>query len=132
MTVAMAIDVSLQTEYWRSGSEEDMRAAGVLLERGMIRQGLFFAHLSLEKMLKALVVRATAGTPPRTHDLLRLAAEARLALPEPRRAVLARIQQYCLEGRYPDPQPLALSAQAAEGEVAAAQEALTWLRSLLS
>jgi HEPN domain-containing protein len=43
---------------------------------------LFFAHLALEKLLKAHVCRATRDLAPRVHALLRLAERAGLMLPE--------------------------------------------------
>ncbi len=127
------MDVAKHVEYWHEGSREDMGAAIVLLEQSKPRHALFFAHLSLEKLLKALVAKATRDLPPRIHDLLRLAELAGLALTRERREFLARFQRHCLEGRYPDmpptPTPLFPEAQA---ELEAAKEALAWLTSLLN
>jgi len=53
------MDVQKQIEYWRYGSADDMEAATVLLEKNKFRQALFFAHLAVEKMLKAHVARET-------------------------------------------------------------------------
>ena len=47
------IDAEKQIVYWRKGAEEDIAVARELLEKKRIRHGLFFVHLSLEKMLKA-------------------------------------------------------------------------------
>lgn len=125
------MDIELQVEYWRCGSEEDFAAAHALLEKGHPRQALFLAHLAIEKLLKAHVCRATPEFPPRTHDLLRLADLAGLPLTPERRVFLARFQKYCLEGRYPDRQPPVPPAEAQTG-LREAQEMLTWLTSLLS
>lgn len=78
------------------------------------------------------MTQVTAAIPPRTHDLLRLAALAGLSFSVQQREFLARLQQYCLEGRYPD-LPLALP----DGEEAAAQldearEIKAWLASQLT
>ena len=88
------IDVEKQVAYWRKGSGEDMEAAEVLLESGKIRQGFFFAHLALEKMLKAHVTRQTADVPPRIHNLVRLGNLSGLELSLEQRAFLDRFDIY--------------------------------------
>ena len=125
------MNVQKQIDYWRSSGEEDLAAARSLLESGHPRHGLFFAHLAIEKMLKAHVAKATGEVPPRIHDLLRLADVAGVSLPHERRQFLARFQQYCLEGRYPDFQPTRPSQAEAESVLRDAQEVLLWLRNLL-
>ena len=97
-----------------------------------VRQGLFFAHLAVEKVLKGLVTKATAAIPPRTHDLLRLADMAGIALPQRRRDFLARLQRYCLEGRYPD-LPLAVPDwEEGQAELTEAKETRSWLANQLA
>jgi HEPN domain-containing protein len=49
------MNVSKQIDYWRTSGDEDFAAAESLLERGHLRHCLFFAHLAIEKMLKAHV-----------------------------------------------------------------------------
>ena len=51
------VDISEQIKYWKTTAREDWEAAGELVESRRIRQGLFFAHLALEKLLKAHVCR---------------------------------------------------------------------------
>ena len=126
------MDVQEQITYWLGGSQEDIEAAAVLIEKRKIRQGLFFAHLAVEKALKAGVTRATAALPPRTHDLLRLADLAGIAVPPQRREFLARLQRYCLEGRYPDLPLAAPSWEEAQAELTEAQETRSWLANQLT
>ncbi len=121
------MDVRRQVEYWLNGSQDDIEAAAVLLEKRKIRQSLFFAHLAVEKALKAHVSNATDAVPPRTHDLLRLAELAGISLPAPRRVFLARLQRYCMEGRYPDLPPETPEWDGARTELDAAQETRSWL-----
>ena len=125
------MDVPQQVEYWLGGSQEDIEAAVVLIEKRKIRQGLFFAHLAIEKALKAHVSKATGAVPPRTHDLLRLAELASVSLLEPRRIFLARLQRYCLEGRYPDVPTETPEWEEARSELAEAQETRSWIASQL-
>jgi HEPN domain-containing protein len=121
------MDVRRQVEYWLNGSQDDIEAAVVLLEKGKIPQSLFFAHLAVEKALKAHVSKATEAIPPRTHDLLRLAELAGISLPSPRRMFVARLQRYCLEGRYPDLPQETPPWDEARSELDEAQETRSWL-----
>jgi len=72
------IDINKQINFWRSGGEEDLAVARDLVNRNRIRHGLFFAHLALEKALKAHVCRVTQDIAPRLHNLVRLAELAEL------------------------------------------------------
>jgi HEPN domain-containing protein len=105
------LDVDKHIAYWRAGAEDDIESAEVLLSAGKNRQGLFFAHLALEKALKAHVSRKLGQVPPRTHDLIRLAQVAELAVSNEQLAVLKLTMRYCLEGRYPEnwPEPPSVS-----------------------
>jgi HEPN domain-containing protein len=125
------MDIREQVEYWTTGSQEDLDAAESLVEKGHLRHSLFFAHLAIEKMLKALVVRQTKEEPPRIHSLIRLARRAELPLDQDRADFLREFGQYQLEGRYPDSQQLQLSAQYVRQELSRAQEMLGWLRQQL-
>jgi HEPN domain-containing protein len=126
------MDVRRQIEYWLNGSQEDIEAATVLMEKGKTRQGLFFAHLAVEKALKAHVTKATSDVPPRTHDLLRLSDLAGVALTQQQRTFLARLQRYCLEGRYPDLQPAAPGGEQSRADLDEARETRSWLASQLT
>ena len=64
------IDIQKQIDYWRNGSQEDWEVGHELVGLGRTRHGLFFAHLALEKMLKAHVCQATANLAPKIHNLL--------------------------------------------------------------
>jgi HEPN domain-containing protein len=125
------VDVERQVEYWRSGSAEDIAAALSLADQHP-RHALLVAHLALEKILKALVTRATAAVPPHVHDLLRLAEQADLPLDGQRRESLAGFQKYAIEGHDPAIQSAPLSRQEAADGLRTAQEMLAWLQSQLS
>ncbi len=96
------INVDKQVAFWRLGSAEDWEVAQALVERGNVRHGLFFAHLALEKVLKALVCAHTRELAPRLHNLLRLAELAGVQLPPDSLDLLAEMNVFSLEGRYPD------------------------------
>ncbi|MGE5499031.1 MAG: HEPN domain-containing protein [Syntrophothermus sp.] len=65
-------------------------------------QGLFFCHLTIEKLLKAHFVKANEELAPKTHDLVYLMKKAKLQLDEKHLLVLAALMTYQLEGRYPE------------------------------
>ena len=98
------LDIEKQIAYWRSGAADDWRVAQDLVKRREVRHGLFFAHLALEKLLKALVCRRTQDLAPRIHGLVRLAELAGLSFEPNRVELLAEVNAFNLEGRYPDMQ----------------------------
>ncbi len=126
------MDVQEQIAYWTTGSQEDFDAAGSLLEKGHLRHSLFFAHLAIEKVLKALVVRRTEKEPPKIHNLVRLAGLAGIETSLEQQRFLRRFDLYQLEGRYPDSRPTIINRGIAIRELHEAAEALTWLRAELS
>lgn len=125
------IDIEKQVVYWRDGASEDWQVARDLVRRKRIRQGLFFAHLALEKALKAHVCQHTQDLAPRIHNLVRLAGLAELHLDEKRIDVLAEMNAFNIEGRYPDmltPEP---SVEEARRYMRRTREVYTWLMSQL-
>jgi HEPN domain-containing protein len=130
-TIPFMVNVAKHIEYWKGGAEEDIAAARSLSEKGHLRHALFFAHLAVEKMLKAHVTKATGKPPPRIHDLLRLAERAGLSPDKERSKFLAYLQDFCLEGRYPDSRPELPPQDKAESVLSNTREVLEWLSNLL-
>lgn len=121
------VDIGKQIDYWRQGSAEDWQVAVKLVNDGKSRHGLFFAHLALEKILKALVCRRTQDVPPRIHNLTRLSELAGLELDAQQARILAAMNQFNLEGRYPESYTAQLDPEEAAQYIARSQEILTWL-----
>ncbi len=63
-------------QYWLASAEDDMMVAQHLYEVGDYPQALFFGHLYLDKLLKALVVQETGTHAPYKHNLALLAKAA--------------------------------------------------------
>ncbi|MCX7016214.1 MAG: HEPN domain-containing protein [Candidatus Sumerlaeota bacterium] len=126
------MDIQKQIAYWRDGAEEEMELAEELLQKGRFRHALFFAELAVEKMLKAHVARQVGGVPPKTHNLLRLAELGELNPTGAQSAFLARFQEYCLEGRYPEFRRLLPSREEADTGFRECREIPTWLRNLFN
>ncbi len=90
------MNVSAVVQYWLESAEDDWPVVDHLIAGGDYHYALFFGHLHVEKVLKALVVFATEEHAPRTHNLLILAERAGLTLSDERRQQLVRITAYHL------------------------------------
>ena len=124
------IDIGKQIAYWLEGAREDWGAAQELVRGGRARHGLFFAHLALEKALKAQVCRHTHDLAPRIHNLVRLAELAEIHLKLEQIDVLAEMNAFSLEGRYPESLTPPPTSQEARAYLARAEEVFQWLMSL--
>jgi len=103
------IDVDKHIRYWQSGAQEEWELAIDLMGKQRIRHALFFAHLTLEKILKAHVVKATGDVAPRIHNLHSLASISQLQLSVDQIDILKEMNLHNIEGRYPDllaPEPI--------------------------
>ncbi len=58
------VDIAKQITYWQDGAKEEFDVAKQLIANEKIRHGLFFAHLAIEKLLKAKVCQTTGGDCP--------------------------------------------------------------------
>ena len=125
------MDVQQYIDYWRQSSQDDLEAAEALFNNRKFSQALFFTHLSVEKILKAHLAKITRTVPPRIHDLLRLAHLAGLPISALQRTFLARLQRYCLEGRYPDFKLLSPSEDVAKNLIHEARTICLWLANQL-
>ena len=65
-------------------------------------QGLFFCHLTIEKLLKTHFVKSNKTLAPKTHDLIYLQNKSKLSMDERQELILVALMNYQLEGRYPD------------------------------
>ncbi|MCX6998838.1 MAG: HEPN domain-containing protein [Candidatus Sumerlaeota bacterium] len=126
------MDILKQIDYWQRGSVEDMEIAEELLASRRFRYALFFAHLSLEKMLKAHVIRATSKTPPKIHNLVRLAEMTELEITDEKMEWLRAFNVYQLEGRYPGDTQIIISEETARRDISLAGEIVEWLKAQLS
>jgi HEPN domain-containing protein len=121
-------------QYWLNSAEDDWPVVDHLIASGDYHYALFFAHLYTEKLLKALVVKATGEHAPRTHNLLILAERAGLSLSDDRRQQLVRITAYNLETRYPEDRASLrerYSRAYTETEIDTVREVGSWLKSEL-
>ncbi len=66
--------------YWKESAGKDFGVAEGLIKLGHYAYALFFCHLALEKMLKAVYVARHEKHAPLTHNLVSLAQDAELTM----------------------------------------------------
>jgi len=125
------VDIQKQIEHWQKGAVEDWEVAQDLLRQKRVRHGLFFAHLTLEKLLKAYVCRHTQDLAPRIHNLSRLSELTGLSLTQSQKDILADMNAFNLEGRYPELLTPPPSLEEAQTYNLRAKEVVEWLISQL-
>ncbi|HVR99637.1 MAG TPA: HEPN domain-containing protein [Thermoanaerobaculia bacterium] len=121
------MDIAEQERFWRRSAREDWDVGRHLVEVGRVRHGLFFAHLALEKVLKAHVCVRTRAIPPRYHNLVRLLELAEIDATDSQLDVLAEMNAFNIEGRYPDALSSPPSQSEAKEYLRRAEEAFEWL-----
>lgn len=89
-------------QYWLESAKDDWIAANHLFEKGDYSYSLFFGHLTLEKILKAIYVYRLGETPPYTHRLVYLAESVSLTVNEEQLELLETVTDFNMEARYPD------------------------------
>ena len=88
-------------KYWSKSSKKDFQVARDLFKLKYYSQCLFFCHLSVEKLLKGMVVEKINDFAPYTHDLQRLAEIAGISLDSEQEQILEVISTFNVAGRYP-------------------------------
>jgi HEPN domain-containing protein len=89
--------------YWRDTAEKDWGAVRDMFKTRNYVHALFWAHMVLEKLLKAHWVKDNIGNhPPKIHNLPMLAQKTKLSLNNNYLIFLDKMNNLQLEGRYPD------------------------------
>lgn len=89
-----------QIEYWRASGERNWSTAQFLFKGKRYDACLFFCHLTIEKMLKGLVVKNAKRAVPYTHDLAELANIAKVNFDAEQIKNLRIITGFNISGRY--------------------------------
>ncbi|HHD92686.1 MAG TPA: HEPN domain-containing protein [Candidatus Portnoybacteria bacterium] len=95
-------DVKKIIKYWQKTAEHDYETMIGLFKIKRYSDSLFFGHIILEKIIKALVVKETKNQAPRLHDLVRLQEIAKLKLSSEEVRFLNRINDFNIRARYPE------------------------------
>ncbi|MBC7093834.1 HEPN domain-containing protein [Candidatus Bipolaricaulota bacterium] len=119
-----------RVENWLNSARYDLAAARDMLAAGRFVYTVFFAHLAVEKALKARVQEQTGRTPPRIHDLIVLLKRARLDPPSELRDFLGKLAGSSTATRYPadlEEVVRAYPREVAEAYLRQAEEAVEWI-----
>jgi HEPN domain-containing protein len=83
-------------------ADEDIVTAEIILKSKRFLHFGFLAHLSVEKYLKAYYVKSKLETPPRSHDLVKLAFASNLKLDDEHIQFFLKVNTFNIEARYPE------------------------------
>lgn len=95
-------NIQKHIEHWSAGANEAIETAEILISKRKILFGLFFYHLSIEKILKALFIKSKKDFPPKTHKLLFLIHNTTVEVDSEMKALFSELMRFQLEGRYPE------------------------------
>lgn len=90
------------TKNFIDSSEYDLQTAAVMLESCRYIYVIFMCHISIEKMLKAIVAEATQNIPPKTHNLIYLIKSGNVNLPKDLFDFVAKLNNASIVTRYPE------------------------------
>lgn len=131
---AERFDVARVTTYWITEAEEALEVADHLIDKADYSYALFFGHLAIEKMLKAIYAARFEAHAPPTHNLLKLARDTGVVLDEERTEVLITVTAFNIEARYPDMRRAfrqKCTPEYTQRQIAMIKELFGWLRSHL-
>jgi HEPN domain-containing protein len=90
-------------DYWKNTAVEDWTTVEVLFSTKRYLHCLFWSHLVLEKLAKALWVKTHADDiPPKVHNIVWLLAESGIDLGKDMMEFLVKLNRFQLSTRYPD------------------------------
>lgn len=88
--------------YWQKTAEHDYETMKSLFRAKRYDASLFFAHIVLEKILKALVVNETKKHVLYTHDLVKLAEISTLSFSDQEIKFFNEVNDFNMDARYPE------------------------------
>jgi len=121
-------------DFWMEEADEALNVAGHLFDKEDFSYALFFGHLAIEKLLKAIYVARKKEQAPFIHNLDRLAEMSGISLTEEQQERLIRISRFNLEARYPDEKRTfrkICTKEFTSKELAEIEEVYKWLKSML-
>jgi HEPN domain-containing protein len=96
------MDTEKVKDYWIAESEYDLKVAWDNYNAENYSYALFFGHLVLEKILKALYVDRKKEHAPFIHNLTRLAEISEIELNQSQIVKFTEITAFNRQSRYPD------------------------------
>jgi len=90
-------------DFWVEQANDDWSAVDTLFLGKKYLQSLFFAHLVIEKVCKALWIKHNKEVvPPRTHNLIYILSKTPIKLTDDKSEFMLGLNRFQLEARYPD------------------------------
>jgi HEPN domain-containing protein len=97
------MNIKEHIKYWENTSNEDYEVFNLLLNSKKYLHAFFFAHLTIEKLIKAHWVKNNNNSvPPKIHNLITLLKQTDINLSLEQERFLAIINDFQIQGRYPD------------------------------
>lgn len=90
------------TKSFIASAEYDLQTAEHMFNSARYIYVIFMCHLSIEKMLKAIVAETIKKTPPKTHNLIYLIKLAEIQLPQKLLDFVGQINNASIVTRYPE------------------------------
>ena len=90
------------TKNFIKSAQYDLETAEFMFNTGRYIYVVFMCHLSLEKLLKAVVAEIKQAVPPRSHNLIHLIKISNLQLPTEHFEFIAKINNASIITRYPE------------------------------
>jgi HEPN domain-containing protein len=121
-------------DYWIEEADEALKVADHLFEKKDYSYSLFFGHLAVEKIIKAIYIKKKGEHAPQIHNLVRLAESAEIGLSLEHKDSLIRITAFNLESRYPDEKRsfrIKCTQQYTKVELEKIGEIIQWLKSIM-
>ena len=91
-----------ETSLWVEDAEYDLESARAMLDSGRLFFVVFMCHLVVEKLLKAAIVEHCSMEPPKTHNLVGLAARSEIEIPDEYRTLVNELDGMGVVTRYPE------------------------------
>jgi HEPN domain-containing protein len=90
------------TKNFIKSAEYDLETAEFMFNTRRYIYVIFMCHLSLEKLLKALVCEVNQNIPPKSHNLIYLVKLSNIELPKNYLDFIAKINNASIVTRYPE------------------------------
>lgn len=121
-------------DYWIEEAVEALKVAEHLFDKKDYSYSLFFGHLAVGKILKAIYIQKKGEHAPQIHNLVRLAEQAGMILTPEQKDTLNKITAFNLESRYPDEKRsfrFKCTEQFTSVELIKIKEIMQWLKSTM-
>ncbi|MBM2815005.1 MAG: hypothetical protein HW421_1767 [Ignavibacteria bacterium] len=123
-----------QVKYWFDLADDDLIVAESNLNNNHYLWCLFICHLTIEKALKGLYVQFLNETPPKIHDLVKLANFSQLNLTDIDLRFLLEMNKFNIEASDPDYKEKIkkiATSEFTEQKLLKTKEIILWLKSLM-